>query len=108
DRDQRAKQGHAADEALGAVDRVEIPSVTLSMRLSHLLAKNSMVWIASRDSAAKLFLDSAIGDGDRRQVFLLFEADGAAEIAQCDRPRDVGEFIAEAHEFSGQGTARRN
>ena len=91
--DQRAEQGHAADEGFGAVDRVEHPDELGVLALApELLADDAVSGKARAYQPPHCFFHGAVGHGHRRQVGLVVDFYVLAKIRADRRSGRVGEF----------------
>ena len=99
ERDQRAEQRIAGDEALGAVDRVEHPGELASRLGGKFLAVDAVGGELGADHAPHLGLDGAVGDGDRAEVGFLLDLERLAKIAARDGARRVGEPLRQRERF---------
>ena len=90
--DQRAIQGHAVNERLGAVDGVEDPAEAAPSRpLGQFLAQDGVVGKALGDAAAEVLFRPAVGHGHRRIVRLPLDFQVvAAEVFEGDLPGLAG------------------
>ena len=90
--DERRPHRHAADEVLGAVDRIEHPAARARALLRRTPRRTPRRRRARRQRRADRLLDRAVGVGDRRQVGLgLHDQIGGTEAGAGDRVRGVGE-----------------
>ena len=71
DREERPEEGHAADEVVGAVDRVDVPAdARRALLVAVLLADEAVVRVDGPDPLAEEALDRPVGLGDERAVGL--------------------------------------
>ncbi len=79
--DERTEQEAAADEVLGAIDRVQRPHVLgVRMVASPFLADDAMRWELLRDELAHHLLGFPIRYGDRACIGLMLDAELGAEV----------------------------
>ena len=90
-REQRSEERHAADEVVGAVDRVDVPAGRGVSRLGAvLLADEPVVGPLRVDPASNRAFDRLIGFGHERPVRLRRDPEIAAE----GRPRQLVRLVA--------------
>src|SRR6185437_15418418 len=92
ERDQRAEQREAGDEALGAVDRIEHPGELALALGGKFLAADGVRREGRADHAPHDGLDVAVGDRDRAAVALALHRQHGAEVLPRDAARGVGEL----------------
>ena len=96
-RDQRRPDRHAADEVLGAVDRVDHPAPLAVPGRALLLAGDRVAGAHPRQRAPDALLDRLVGVGHRRQVRLAHHVQvERLEPALGERVGVVGEHVGEA------------
>ena len=89
--DERGPDRDAADEAAGAVDRVDDPAIAGGAgRVAEFLAEEAVVGeFAEQDFAHQIF-GAAVGHGDGALVRLPFDGDALIEVFQRELPRLLG------------------
>ena len=101
--DQRAPDGDAGDEGLGAVDRIEDPDVLgVDIFVAIFLADDAVAGKGALDELAhrRLAGPVALGDGiEAAEPGLVLDADGGAEEGQDRLSRQAGEVAHEALEI---------
>src|SRR5262249_49510982 len=85
--DQRREVGDAANEVLGAVDRINDPSSAAAAVLAELFADDAVVRERGAQHLDDPLLTFAVGARDRGAVALELDRQPTAEIAQCHLAR---------------------
>ena len=99
--DQGSKQGGAANEGLGAVDRVQGPDVLgIHTHAAIFLAGDPMVGIACLDQRANTGLSLAVGDRHRAFVGLVEDLEILAPMAKDDFTARIHQRFCESRKLS--------
>ena len=107
ERDQHTPERHAADERLGAVDRIDDPApAARAARLAELFAEDPVAGERGRQRGPQPLLGPAVGDRNGTAVGFRLDHQPRLEVAEREAARFVGSAACD-RELVGIGGGHR-